>query len=128
MLPLAGIPESVADFMSEFREFFKRERGFEIVERYIAGLILSGNKTLEGIHSQLLWQEGEEIKRRGMHNAVFEADWQREKWMPRHRQKVSKEHRGKGREIISIDWTLSPHERGEKIYGVKKAYDYTQRK
>ncbi len=63
-----------------------------------------------------------------MHNAVFEADWQREKWMPRHRQKVSREHKGKGREIISIDWTLSHHDRGAKIYGVKKAYDYTQRK
>ena len=53
MLPLAGIPDSVAKYLASFRELFKREKGFELVSRYIAGLILNPNKTLEGIHAQL---------------------------------------------------------------------------
>ena len=41
---------------------------------------------------------------------------------------IASEHRGKGKEVISLDWTLSHHEKGEKIYGVKKLYDYVEGK
>jgi hypothetical protein len=40
---------------------------------------------------------------------------------------VGKQHQGKGREIISLDWTLSHHEYGLEIYGVKRSYDYVNR-
>jgi hypothetical protein len=33
-------------------------------------------------------------------------------------------HRGCGREVISRDWTYAHHERGPKIWGVKKAWDH----
>jgi hypothetical protein len=36
---------------------------------------------------------------------------------------IAREHRGHGREVIGVDWTLAHHERGPHIYGVKKAYD-----
>jgi hypothetical protein len=44
--------------------------------------------------------------------------------MPQHRQIIAREHRGRGREGISLDWTLSHHEWGEQILGVKCSYDY----
>jgi hypothetical protein len=44
--------------------------------------------------------------------------------MTQHRQIVSKQHQGVGREVISLDWTLSHHEEGLHIDGVKRAYDY----
>ena len=63
-----------------------------------------------------------------MHAAVFEAGWKSEELMPRHREVIARDHRGKGREVIGIDWTLSHHERGAKIFGVKRAYDYVDKR
>ena len=44
--------------------------------------------------------------------------------MPQHRSVISKSHQGRGREVISLDWTQTHHERGKHIFGVKRAYDY----
>ncbi len=128
MIPLVEVPKSVAEYLEQYRELFKRKKGFEIVSRFITGLILSPNKTLEGIHSQQFWLENKGIKRRGMHHAVFEAGWDSEKIMPKHREIIASEHRDRGEEVISLDWTLSHHEKGAKIYGVKKLYDYVEGK
>ena len=35
--------------------------------------------------------------------------------------------RGKGREIIALDWRFSYHPYSEKIFGAKSAYDYVNR-
>ncbi len=63
-----------------------------------------------------------------MHAAVFEAGWKSEELMPRHREVIARDHRGKGREVIGIDWTLSHHDRGTEIFGVKRAYDYVDKR
>jgi hypothetical protein len=60
--------------------------------------------------------------------AVFEAGWSSAALMQRHRAVAAREHRGRGREVIGVDWTLAHHERGPHIYGVKKAYDYVARR
>jgi hypothetical protein len=93
----------------------------------VSGLILSENKTLQGIYAQQVYPQGEGVSRRAMHSAVFEAGWNSEKLMTQHRQIVGQKHRGVGREIISLDWTLSHHEYGLEIYGVKRSYDYVNR-
>lgn len=128
MIPLVGVPKSIAEYLEQYRGLFKRKKGFEIVSRFVTGLILSQNKTIESIHSQQFWSEEKAIKRRAMHHAVFEAGWDSEKMMPRHREIIASEHRRKGEEVISLDWTLTHHEQGEKIYGVKKLYDYVEGK
>jgi len=46
--------------------------------------------------------------------------------MPRHRAVIASAHRGCGREVISLDWTYAHHERGLKIWGVKKAWDHVE--
>src|SRR5215831_15178425 len=63
-----------------------------------------------------------------MHEAGFEAQWQAEGWLPRHRALIAPEHRNRGREVLSLDWTLVHHERGPEIYGVTKSYDYVERR
>jgi hypothetical protein len=88
------------------------------------GLLLSENKTLQGIAAQQVYPEGEGTSRRAMHAAVFEAGWNSETLMQQHRAIVGKRHQGRGREVISLDWTLSHHEEGFHIYGVKRSYDY----
>jgi hypothetical protein len=124
MVPFVGVPKTIAQGMSAYREVFCREEGFEHVSRYISGLLLSENKTLQGIHAQQVYLEGQASSRRAMHAAVFEAGWESEGLMQQHRAIVGKQHQGRGREIISLDWTLSHHEEGFNIYGVKRSYDY----
>ena len=127
MLPLVGIPETVAKFLKQYRKVFCREAGFKHISNYINGLLMSSNKTLQGIYSQLVWDEAEKVSRRAMHEAIFEGRWKYEELMQQHRKVVSPIHQGKGREIIALDWTFSYHPHSEKIFAAKEAYDYVNR-
>ena len=127
MLPMVGVPPTIVAGMKDYREVFCRNEGFEHVSRYVSGLVLCPNKTLQGIYAHQVWPEGKEVTRRAMHAAVFEARWSSEELMVKHRALVAADHRGgRGREIIALDWTLSHHERGPHIHGVKQAYDYVE--
>ncbi|WP_206054849.1 hypothetical protein [Nitrosococcus wardiae] len=96
------------------------------MSRYVTGVLLSANKTLQGIYTQQVWLESQGVSRRAMHAGVFEAGWDSEGLMPRHRAVVSGAHRGRGLEVMSLDWTYVHHERGPKIYATKRAYDYVE--
>lgn len=127
MLPLVGISATTAKFLKSYRPVFSKEAGFKHISRYINGLLISPNKTLQGIYSQLVWNEPEKVSRRAMHEAVFEAGWKHEELMEQHRRVISPIHQGKGREIIALDWTFSYHPYSEKIFAAKEAYDYVNR-
>jgi hypothetical protein len=127
MLPITGIPETIARGMAGFRDLFCRTEGFEHVSRYVTGLILSPNKTLQGIYALQVWDR-DTPSRRAMHEAVFEAGWDSHALIQRHRTQVAHDHRGRGREVISLDWTLAHHERGPRIFGIDLAYDYVKRR
>jgi hypothetical protein len=88
---------------------------------------VSPHKTLQGIYAQQVWEEHKPT-RRTMHEAVFEAGWNAEELLPRHRKLIAPEHRNRGREVMSLDWTLVHHDRGPHIYGVTKSYDYVERR
>ncbi|MFO1431760.1 MAG: transposase [Candidatus Competibacteraceae bacterium] len=94
------------------------------MSRYITGLLLSPNKTVQGIYAQQVWPEEQPASRRAMHAAVFEAGWDSDELMHRYREVVAGTHRGRGLEVIALDWTYSHHERGPTIYAVKRAYDH----
>ena len=89
MLPLVGVPQTIAAYLSEYRDVFCRREGFGHISRYITGLLLSQNKTLQGIYAQQVWEGEKPVSRRAMHAAVFEAGWESEKLMPQHRQVVA---------------------------------------
>jgi hypothetical protein len=127
MLPMVGVPETLRKGLRPYRDLFRRSEGFEHVSRYVTGLIVNPKKTLQGIYAQQVW-DGETPTRRAMHEAVFEAGWEAEQLLPRHRVLIAPEHRGRGREVISLDWTLVHHERGPHIYGTTKSYDYVDRR
>ena len=127
MLPMVGVPETIRKGLQPYRELFRRAEGFEYVSRYVAGLIVSPNKTLQGIYANQVWEDHKPT-RRTMHEAVFEAGWEAEELLPRHRTLIAPEHRGRGREVISLDWTVVHHERGPHIYGTTKSYDYVERR
>jgi hypothetical protein len=124
---MVGVPETVRKGLRPYRDLFRRDEGFEYVSRYVTGLLVSPNKTLQGIYAQQVWPE-KKPSRRAMHEAIFEAAWEAEELLPRHRALIAPEHRNRGREVISLDWTLVHHERGPHIYGVTKSYDYVERR
>src|SRR6266536_4752229 len=101
MLPIVGVPKTIQRRLLPYRTLFGRAEGFEHVSRYVTGLILSANKTLQGIYDGQVW-EGEKPSRRAMHEAVFEAGWEADALLPRHRGLIAPEHRDRGREAISL--------------------------
>jgi len=127
MLPVVGVPQTVQRQMRPYRDLFRRSEGFEYVSRYVTGLLVSANKTSQGIYATQVWEE-KKPSQRAMHEAVFEAGWDAEELMPRHRSLIAPKHCGRGREVISLDWTLVHHERGPHIYGTTKSYDYVARR
>ena len=127
MIPIVEVPQTIASQMKNYRNVFCREEGFDHVSRYVTGLIISPNKTLQGIYDLQVW-ESDKPSRRSMHGSVFEYGWDSTELIQRHREIVSPSHKGQGREIISLDWTFSHHERGLEIYGNKKEYDYVEKR
>jgi hypothetical protein len=126
MLPIVGVPETLRHGLTPYRDVFCRAEGFDHISRYVTGLILSPNKTLQGIYDVQVWAPATRRSRRAMHEAVFESAWEADTLMPRHREVVADAHRGGGREVISLDWTYAHHERGLKMWGVKKAWDHVE--
>ena len=120
MLPMVGVPDTIRKGLRPYRDLFRRVEGFEHVSRYVTGLMVSPNKTLQGISANQVW-EADKPSRRVMHEAVFEAGWDAEELLPRHRRVIAPEHQQRGREVMSLDWTLVHHERGPHIYGTTKS-------
>jgi hypothetical protein len=114
MLPMVEVPETLRKGLRPYRDLFRRAEGFEHVSRYVSGLIVSPNQTLQGIYATQVWEE-DKPGRRARHEAVFEAGGDAEELLPRHRRVIAPEHQGRGREVISLDWTLVHHERGPHI-------------
>lgn len=125
MIPIIEVPKTIASGMENYRDVFCRDEGFDHVSRYVTGLIISPNKTLQGIYDLQVWP-GEGPSRRSMHGSVFEYGWDSEELIKQHRKVISPSH--KGQEVISLDWTFSHHDRGPEIYGNKKEYDYIEKR
>jgi hypothetical protein len=125
MLPIVEVPETIKKGFADYRDVFCRDEGFDHVSRYVTGLIISPNKTLQGIYDLQYW-DGKKPSRRSMHESVFESGWGSDKLIQQHRAIVSPDHRGHGREVISLDWTFAHHDRGSEIYGNTKSYDYVE--
>lgn len=123
--PLVGIPESIQKAMSPFKPIFCRKEGFLHILYYVTGLLLSPNKTLQGIHHQIVPTSPRKTSSRAMHKAVFEASWDNAQLLALHRKTISSDYqKNKGSSVISLDWTQSHHQKGPHIYGNTKSYDY----
>ena len=128
MLPIVGVPETIRRGMAPYRDVFCRDAGFDHVSRYVTGLLVSPHKTLQGLYDIQVWESEHAPSRRAMHAAVFEAGWDAEALMPRHRAVIAREHRGRGPEVLSLDWTYAHHERGPKIWGSNQAWDHVEQR
>ena len=92
--PLSGESDGVfmmPDFGGEFSDtkLLTHPDDFDHVSRYVTGLIISPNKTLQGIYDLQVWDR-KKPSRRAMHGAVFEAGWGSDALIQRHRAVVEK--------------------------------------
>ncbi len=127
MLPMVGVPATMRQGLRSYRDLFGRAEGFEQVSRYGTGLLVSPNKTLQGIEAGQVG-EGEKPSRRALHEAVCEAGGEAENLLPRQRTVSAPEHRGRGREVLSVEWPLVQQERGPQIDGTTKSSEYGARR
>ena len=123
MLPITRVPETIAKGMAKFHAVFCREEGFDHVSRYVTGLIFSPNKTRQGIYALHVWEQPAP-SRRAMHAGVFEAGWDANALLQRHRAEVAGEYRGGGRAVSALDGTVVHQERGPQSHAVSRTYDY----
>jgi hypothetical protein len=121
---MVGVPAPISQGMGKYRDLFCREAGFEQVSRSVTGVILRPNKTLQGLPALQGWGEDSGPSRRPLHEAVCAAGWAAAALMPHHRRVIAPEHRGRGREVLRLDWTAAHPERGPQMGGVKKAGDH----
>ena len=127
MLPIVRVPETIRNGMLNYRDVFCRDEGFDHVSRYVTGLIISPNKTLQGIYDLQVWdRDRKKPSRRAMHGSVFETGWGSDRLIQKHREVVASDHGGRGREVISLDWTFAHHDCGPEIYAAEKGYDYVE--
>jgi hypothetical protein len=126
MLPIIEVPESIRQGMLPYRLVFRRQEGFDHVSRYVTGLMISPNKTLQGIYDLQVWGPDDKPTRRAMHAGVFEAGWDGDRLMALHRAEVARDQHGGGRQVISLDWTFAHHDRGPEIFANTWAWDYVE--
>ena len=125
MFPLVEIVATISRDMLAYRELFSQQSTFKHGKRYLNGLLLSANKTLQGIHSQYVWADvSEQVNCCAIHAEVFEAPWSKASLMARHRLEVAHHYLPEERQVISLDWTHGHHEQGVYIFGSKRQYDY----
>ena len=53
MLPMVGVPDTIRKGLRPYRDLFRRAEGVAHVSRYITGLSVSPNKTLQGSYGLL---------------------------------------------------------------------------
>ena len=70
MLPIIEVPQTIASGMTKYRDVFCREEGFEHVSRYVTGLVISPNKTLQGIYDLQVWDRDAPSRR-----AMYDTTW-----------------------------------------------------
>jgi hypothetical protein len=94
----------------------------------VTRFLRSPKKTLQGLYDVQVWASERAPSRRAMHAAVVEAGWAAEALMPHHRAVIAREHRGRGRAVVSLDWTYVHHERGPQLWGINTAWDHVEQR
>lgn len=92
MLPLIGLPYTIKQGFEPEKGVFPRPSEYRHVSHYLTGLLLSPNKTRQGIHSQFVFEDEAASRRRVMQEAVMAGQWTPENMMSQHRQVVGQRH------------------------------------
>jgi len=124
VLPIAGIPLSLDDFAEQFSKVFNHPAQLDHFKEVVLGLLVAENRTVAGIHQQLI--DGDEYD--ALRKFLSRSPWSAEK-LQTERLKWIKENLPQEKEqptVVAIDPTFI-HHTGENIYGVYWYWDYAKR-
>ena len=115
MLPIAGIPLSLNDFAEEFSAVFNHPAQHEHFKEVLAGLLVSENRTVAGIHQHLIDGDEYDALRKFLSRSPWSAETlqsERLKWI---KKNIPAERESPT--VVAIDPTFI-HHTGENIHGV----------
>lgn len=124
MLPISGIPLSLNEFAEQFGTVFNHPAQMQHFKEMLAGLLVSNNRTVAGIHQGLIDGDGYDALRKFLSRSPWTAEQLRSErltWI-RHNLPASTE----APRVVAIDPTFV-HHTGENIYGVYWYWDYAKR-
>lgn len=124
MLPIAGIPLSLNEFADELSGAFSHPSQVEHFKELLAGLIVSDNRTVAGIHQRLIDGEGYDALRKFLSRSPWTAEQLQHERLDWIAKKLPIERESPN--VVAIDPTFV-HHTGENIYGVYRYWDYAKR-
>ena len=121
MIPITEPPLIVKKVANKFREFFNKAQYNHFIT-YITGIIVSNNKTVQGINDSFI----EHKDQSALNNFITDSEWD-EQAINNRRIELINEHTKDTKakdSFLIIDDTLS-HKTGEKIEQVELFYDHS---
>jgi SRSO17 transposase len=118
-IPIAAYPSIIANNLKHFEEFFSKPQ-LEHFAQYLTGLIVSENRTVQGINDNFVCHKDQS----NLNRFLTESDWPEEKVDQRRKELIRSEVEGMSSKngALYVDDTIA-HKRGEKIEGVSKYFD-----
>jgi hypothetical protein len=123
-VPVLEIPESIRSYCERFSSLFYNRLQYENFERYLTGLILCENVTVDGISG--MFPEGPDQS--NLNRFLTEAPWDEEDLNTKRLRLLQErvETRWGQRGVIAIDDTLNRHD-GKYIELVAKLWDHSEK-
>ena len=121
MIPITSPPLMIRNYTAKFNEFFSKPQ-FTHFNTYLTGLIVSANKTVQGMNDNFIERKDQS----SLNNFITDSEWDEEKVDDRRIELIKdhiKDNKAKDSFLI-IDDTLS-HKTGTKIEQVDLFYDHT---
>jgi hypothetical protein len=128
MLPIVGVPETIRHGLAPYRHVVCRDAGCDQVRRERTGLLLRPHKPLHGRYALHVSGQERPPSRRARHAAGCDAGGAADALLPCHRQVVAPEPRGRGREVLRLEWTAAQPDRGPALWGVPGAGDQGEKR
>ena len=121
MLPLVELPEIVSHYTPWFEPIFSDEEALIQFQRYLSGLLVSENKTIEGINRLVVYESRNQssLNRLLTDNAFSETDLNRQRLALLHSLPGT---RMKPKGVLSVDDTLLTHY-GQHFDEIAKLWD-----
>jgi hypothetical protein len=91
MAPIVGIPLAISEFCSWFDVAFKRQEQRKHFRTFVTGLVASENKTIAGIHQQMVFGSGYD----SLHHFMLGSPWSVDKLRQQRFQYVKSQLAGK---------------------------------
>jgi len=123
IIPIVGIPPSIANGLEKYKELFPRSETFQHIQEYCTGMVVLDKPSIQRMAQCLV----EGPCQSSLNKAITSSPWSEEAVKQRHWENIQSYHQN-GFTIGILDTTLFNHPKGQNIYAVYKYWDYVEKK